>query len=506
MNEIETDLLVIGGGINGTGIAADAALRGLSVVLCEESDLASATSSASSKLVHGGLRYLEQYEFKLVKEALKEREVLLKKAPHLIHPLRFILPHAKHLRPKWMIRIGMFLYDFLAGKMSLPKSGRVSLVNNIKGAGLIDDFKVGFEYSDCRIDDARMVLTNALEAKEAGATVLIPYRCVAVERLNGCHIATLKCQDLSESSDKTVTIKACAVVNAAGPWVADVVHNVLDVRVKSAVKLVKGSHIVVPRLYEGDHAYILQNADGRIVFALPFGFSDEHQNDFTLIGTTDVNFTGDPRGIAISDEERQYLCDLINQYFKHKISVRDIIWDYAGVRPLYDDNTADPSKITREYHLELEDDHGRLPVLSVFGGKITTYRTLSKHVLDKLKPYFPQMGECKTASQPSPGGSAESFADILAAVKSAYPWLENQHAYHLSASYGMLSLTILGQASSYEDLGQHFGFHFYEKEARYLIEHEWCDSMESMLWRRSKLGLWLNANEQDQLKAWLDKV
>ena len=498
-NVIHTDILVIGGGVNGTGVAVDAVLRGLDVTLCEAKDFASATSSASSKLVHGGLRYLEQYEFKLVKEALKEREVLLKKAPHIIHPLRFVLPHAKHLRPVWMIRIGMFLYDFLAGKMSLKKSQKISLVNTLEGENLIDDFSVGFAYSDCRIDDARMTMLNAQQAKAHGAKILMPYQCVEVKKAENSWQAKL----VNDKGDE-VMVLAKAVVNAAGPWVADVIHDVLETSSKSAVRLIKGSHIVVPKLYEGDHAYILQNADGRIVFALPYGFTAEHDNEFTLIGTTDVNYQGDPRDIAISQEETDYLCQLINGYFKSEIAPKDIIWSYAGVRPLYDDHAKDPSKITREYHLELEDDQGKLPVLSIFGGKITTYRTLSKHVVDKLVPFFPEMQACTTDKVATPGGEASSFAEILMKLNATYPWLQDKHSYRLASSYGMQSVDMLKDATSYDDLGICFGYNLYQQEVEYLIEHEWVRDVDALLWRRSKLGLWLKKDEVAQLTQWLE--
>ncbi|WP_395947407.1 glycerol-3-phosphate dehydrogenase [Caedibacter taeniospiralis] len=495
---LQADVLIIGGGINGTGVAVDASLRGLNVVLCEAKDLASATSSASSKLVHGGLRYLEQYEFKLVKEALREREVLLKKAPHIIHPLRFILPHAKHLRPVWMIRIGMFLYDFLAGKMSLQKSQKLSLVGSLEGVGLVDTFKVGFAYSDCRIDDARMAVFNAQQAQENGARVLIPYQCVEVKKQQDQWQARLVSKDAEE-----IIVQAKAVVNAGGPWVANIIGEVLETNSKSAVRLIKGSHIVVPKLYEGDHAYILQNEDGRIVFALPYGFVDEHQNEFTLIGTTDVDYQGDPREIKISPLELTYLCELINGYFKKQISAQDIVWSYAGVRPLYDDHAKNPSKITREYHLELEDSAGKLPLLSIFGGKITTYRTLSKHVVDKLVPYFPTMKACTTNTVATPGGEAGSFSEILLKVTTSYPWLQSKHAYRLASSYGMQSFDVLKEAQNYDDLGICFGYNLYQQEVEYLVKHEWVRDIDSLLWRRSKLGLWLKKDEVKHLGNWL---
>ena len=497
---IQTDLLVIGGGINGTGVAVDATLRGLNVVLCEAKDLASATSSASSKLVHGGLRYLEQYEFKLVKEALREREVLLKKAPHIIHPLRFVLPHAKHLRPVWMIRIGMFLYDFLAGKMSLKKSQKISLMGTLMGEALINDFKVGFAYSDCRIDDARMTVFNAQQAQENGAKILMPYQCIDVKKQNSIWLAKL-----INPQGIEIQVEAKAVVNAAGPWVAKVIHDVLETNSKSAVRLIKGSHIVVPKLYEGDHAYILQNADGRIVFALPYGFVSAHDNEFTLIGTTDVNYQGDPRDVEINDDEVSYLCTLINGYFKKQISAKSIIWRYAGVRPLYDDQVKNLSKITREYHLELEDEDGKLPALSIFGGKITTYRTLSKHVVDKLIPYFPHMKPCITQKVSTTGGESGSFGDILTKINQIYPWLEAKHAYRFASSYGMKTLNVLSQAKSYAELGEYFGYNIYQQEVEYLVKHEWVQDMEALLWRRTKLGLWLKQEEIKKLEHFLEQ-
>lgn len=495
---VYTDLLVIGGGINGTGVAVDASLRGLDVVLCESEDLASSTSSASSKLVHGGLRYLEQYEFKLVREALKEREVLLKKAPHIIHPLQFILPHDKHLRPIWMIRAGMFLYDLLAGKMSLKRSKKVSLINTVEGNGLIDDFQVGFAYSDCRIDDSRMTMLNAQQAKSKGAKILMPYTCIQVKKQQDCWQATL-----SHRNGSQILVVAKAIVNAAGPWVANIIQNVLETKSKSAVKLVKGSHIVVPKIYDGNHAYILQNKDGRIVFALPYGFISKNENEFTLIGTTDVNYKNDPRNIKISNDEICYMCNLINGYFKKKISSESIVWAYSGARPLYDNSEKDPSKITREYHLELEDKDGKLPVISIFGGKITTYRTLSKHVVDKLEKYFPKMTSCTTQDIFMPGGNAVSFDEILEKIGHSYCWLQEKHIYRLASCYGMQSFTLLGNAKKYADLGKFFGYNLYQREVEYLVDNEWVNDIEALIWRRTKLGLWLNKDEIKSLENWL---
>lgn len=501
--EINTDILVIGGGINGTGIAVDAQLRGLNVVLCESNDLASATSSASSKLVHGGLRYLEQYEFKLVKEALKERDVLLKKAPHIIHPLEFILPHAKHLRSKFLIRIGLFLYDFLAGKSSLKRSKKISLMNTKVGSALIDEYKTGFSYSDCRIDDSRMVIFNAMQAKEHGAKILIPYRCVDAKRIdNKWQIKLIN----NINKQDTILVHAKAIVNAGGPWVANIIEEVIHKKSKYGIKLIKGSHFVIPKLYDGDHAYILQNKDGRIVFAIPYGFIAEDINEFTLIGTTDVNYKGSIRDIEINKEEIDYLCKLINNYFKHSINSKDIVWSYSGVRALYDDNSDNPSKITREYYLDLNDENGKLPILSVFGGKVTTYRTLSKNVVDKLKPYFYNMKNCITDTISTIGaGDEKSFKDILNNINNNYPWLDNKHSYRLASSYGMNTFNILNDAKSYNDLGMFFGYNLYEKEVNYLLNEEWVTNIDTLIWNRSKLGLWMSHKEINVLKEWLLK-
>jgi glycerol-3-phosphate dehydrogenase len=498
MSELETDLLVIGGGINGTGIALDAQGRGLETILCEANDLASATSSASSKLVHGGLRYLEQYEFKLVREALKEREVLLAKAPHIIQPLTFVLPHAKHLRPAWMIRIGMFLYDHLAKLKSLKKSKKISLKNSAEGQPLQDQYKVGFTYSDCRIDDARMVVLNAIQAQEKGAKILVNTKCVSAVRTNDGWHAVL------ENESGQVKIKCKAIVNAAGPWVAEVIHETLETNSKSHVKLIKGSHFVVPKLYEGTHAYILQNKDNRIVFALPYGFTDTEQNEFTVIGTTDVNYKGDPRSVKISDEEVDYLCELISEYFKKPINKSTILWDWAGVRPLFDDDSVDPSKVTREYMFEVEDNDGKYPVLSIFGGKITTYRTLSEGAVDKLHKYFPSMQKCTTKHESVPGGELSSQQEITDQLQKSYPWLQSGLLYRYAVTYGLRVNKFLEGIISYEGLGDCFGYNLYEKELEYLYNEEWATTLESIITRRTKLILWLTDQEKNKIKNWLE--
>lgn len=488
------DLVVIGGGINGSGIACDAQGRGLDVVLCEAKDFASGTSWASSKLVHGGLRYLEQYEFKMVREALREREVLLNKAPHLIQPLKFVLPHHQHLRSQWMIRAGIFLYDFLAGKMKLEKSRKLDLTKQPEGLALKTDFKTGFSYSDCRIDDARMVLANIKHAESLGARVYPQTECVSAKRHKSYWVVTMR-----QPQREEFTVHAKGIVNAGGPWVAQMLHHVLESDSASDVRLIKGSHIVVPRLYEGDHAYILQNKDNRIVFTIPYGFVDQHTNQYTLIGTTDVNYQGDPRDVSISEYEKDYLCDVVNEYFKNPITKASIIWSYAGVRPLYADQSDDPSKNTREYQFELENAYGELPVLSVFGGKVTTFRTLSEKAMNRLKPYFDQMGGDWTANVKTPGGDADSLSELLNDIKRKYPWLEPHHAYRLAVSYGSETNQVLGKASAYYELGEHIGHDFYEQELAYMVQHEHAYDTHGVLWLRSKLGLWLDEKAKNRV-------
>lgn len=501
MKSIQADLLVIGGGINGSGIAADAAGRGLKVVLCEAEDLASGTSSWSSKLIHGGLRYLEQYEFKLVREALKERQVLLNKLPHLVHPLSFILPHDKHLRPSWMIRMGLFLYDTLGGKQSLQKSRQLDFNTSAYGKPLKKSFTKGFIYSDCRVDDARLVTLNAMTARDHGAQIFTRTPCVATKRLSDHWEATLK-----PKNGEAFMVAAKAIVNAGGPWVSEILHQVMDTQSKAKVNLVKGSHFVVPKLYDGDYAYILQNTDNRIIFTIPYEFEGMHENTLTLIGTTDLEYTGDLRDIKISDSEVDYLCKVVNYYFEKPLHKEDIVWSYAGVRPLFDDSADNLSKVTREYHLELEDQQGNTPLLSVFGGKITTFRTLSEHVLSKLKKYFPRMTAPWTATAKMPGGDITTLEDFYGQLKKDYPFLSEKHAYRLASSYGSLALLFLKDCRCLEDLGQHFGATLYEKEINYLLEYEWAQTAEDILWRRSKLGLLLSKEDVHKLEDYLRSI
>ena len=393
MDHYETDLLIIGGGINGTGIAADAAGRGLSVMLCEQGDLASATSSASTKLIHGGLRYLEQFEFKLVHDALKEREILLKKAPHLIHPLAFILPYKKQLRPAWLLQIGLFFYDHLARRLTLPRSQKLNLRQSIEGKPLKKEYETGFRYYDCFCDDARLVIANAQAARDHGATIVTRTRCINTARHKDSWQVEL--EDLQNNTK--ITVSAKAVINATGPWVNQTLKTIFDLKPASEIQLVKGSHIVVPKLYDGDHAYILQASDQRVVFTIPF------QQQFTLVGTTDVALHHDPTTAKITEEEITYLCQVVNDYFHSAIDPNKIIWSYAGVRPLYGLSSTTPSKISRDYHFEMIDHDHQTPLLSIYGGKITTFRTLAEHALEKLKPYFSNMKESWTATAVLPG-------------------------------------------------------------------------------------------------------
>lgn len=494
MTETQIDLFIIGGGINGAGIAADAAGRGLSVMLCESHDLASGTSSASSKLIHGGLRYLEQYEFKLVKKALHEREVLLSKAPHIITPMEFVLPHDKHLRPAWMLRAGLFLYDNLAKRKTLPASRKINLEKDKEGAALKPHFKVGFSYADCWVNDARLVVLNAKAAEDKGAVILVRTACIKAVRVDGAWEVTTKERD----SGIEKTIRAKALVNAAGPWVGQVISDVVETKTKHHIKMVKGSHIVIPKLYDGDHAYILQNADGRIVFAIPY------ESNFTLIGTTDMNYTADPRNVSIHESEKEYLCKIIGTYFNKSITLDDIVWDYSGIRPLYDDEKDDLAKVTRDYRFEIEDHEGQAPLLSIFGGKITTYRVLAENAISKLSRYFPQATGEWTATSPLPGGDIQgSLSDFLESMSVKYPWLPRAMLDRMSFAYGTLIEKILEGTEKLEDLGKSFEGVLTEKEAKYLVDFEWARSADDILWRRSKLGLHTSKETQAELQDWV---
>jgi glycerol-3-phosphate dehydrogenase len=474
------DLLVVGGGINGAGIARDAAGRGLKVLLVEQSDLASGTSSASSKLVHGGLRYLEQYEFRLVRESLAEREVLLRLAPHIIRPLRFVLPHDAGLRPAWMIRAGLFLYDHLASRSRLPGSRGLDLRRDPAGAPLKDVFRRGFAYSDCWVDDSRLVVLNAVDAAERGATIRTRCRFVGATPGAGHWTATVR-----RESGQVKTVAARVLVNAAGPWVEEVLRQGLGRSGPRRLRLVKGSHIVVPRLHAGEHAYILQNPDRRIVFVIPF---EQH---FSLIGTTDAFFEGDPGRIAIDAAETAYLCEAASRFLTAPVRPEHVVWSYAGVRPLYDDAASDPSTMTRDYAFDILAGKGQPPVLSVFGGKITTYRRLAEHALAKLEPFLPRLGSAWTAQASLPGGDIPD-GDIEALCADFHrqrPWLPPALARRLAHSYGTRADVVLGGAARLQDLGRDLGAGLTEREVEYLVRNEWARTPEDILWRRGRLGL-----------------
>lgn len=491
------DLLVVGGGINGTGIARDAAGRGLSVVLCEQDDLAQHTSSASSKLIHGGLRYLEYYEFRLVREALIEREVLLEAAPHIIWPLRFILPHSPEQRPAWMIRLGLFLYDHLGGRKRLPGSASVDLKHDPVAAPLMPSVRHAFSYADCWVEDARLVVLNAMDAAERGAEILTRTRCTEARRENGFWHARLA----SNRGVPARSIKARALVNAAGPWVSDFLGKRLNLPSASGVRLVKGSHLVVKKLFDHDSPYILQNPDGRIVFVIPY------EQDYSLIGTTDQEFKGDPADIAIEEDEIDYLLNSVNRYFFNKVKRNQIVWSYAGVRPLYDDAKGSASAVTRDYVFDLDAPADEAPLLSVFGGKLTTYRKLAEHALEKLQPAMDFKGKPWTAGSHLPGGDIDD-ADIAAFIKKArekWPWLPEKLARRYAKAYGTRIARLIDGANSLDDLGQHLGDDLYEAEVTYLMRAEWALTDEDILWRRSKLGLHLTDQTQARLRAWLGR-
>ncbi|RGP41344.1 Glycerol-3-phosphate dehydrogenase [Altererythrobacter insulae] len=482
------DLLVIGGGINGAGIARDAAGRGLRVLLVEKDDLGSHTSSASTKLVHGGLRYLEHFEFRLVRESLIERERLLNIAPHIIWPLRFVLPHDEGLRPKWMLRLGLYLYDNLGGRKLLPPTRSVDLKTHPHAQILEDRLARGWEYSDCWVEDARLVALNCQDAKERGADIRTRTECVGLERNEDHWSATL------QSEGGTAKVSAKIVVNAAGPWVDQVLGTAHNGRNYSNLRLVKGSHLIFPKLYEGSHAYIFQNKDNRIVFAIPY------EREYTLVGTTDVLFKDDPNTVEISDEEKTYICDAINEYLRQDVTPSDAVWDYAGVRPLYDDHRSVNSTVTRDYVFDLDEDGGA-PILSIFGGKITTYRKLAEHALVKLGL---AEGESWTGSTALPGGNIDParFDTFFAESMSKFPWFGPEGVRRLCRAYGTNIDAILGKANGLEDLGEHFGSDLYEAELRYLVENEFALSAEDVLWRRSKLGLHLDKAASDRVSAW----
>jgi glycerol-3-phosphate dehydrogenase len=494
--ELSTDLLIIGGGINGVGIARDAAGRGHKVILVEQDDLACATSSASTKLIHGGLRYLETFEFRLVREALVERERLLAIAPHIIRPMQFVLPHAEGLRPRWQIRIGLFLYDHIGGRRQLPSSRGVRIAGSNFGTSLIESIRHGFAYSDCWVDDSRLVVLNAVDAAERGARIMTRTKFIGATRVGKKWEAQVR----DAASEATQTINARAIVNATGPWVEQILGAVPDARSTSQVRLVKGSHIVVPRIYDGAHAFMLQNPDGRIVFTIPY------EDSFTLVGTTDVPVEGDPTRPSITSQEIDYLCQTVNRYFRHPLSPADVRWSFAGIRPLSDDEETNASKVTRDYKLELNGERAEAPLLSVFGGKITTYRRLAESALSKLHPHIEGPKQTWTDRAALPGGDIPrgDFASFLAGVKRRWPFLPDAMANRLSRAYGTRISNLLGAAKHMDDLGRHFGAGLTSAELEYLQTHEWAQSAEDVLWRRTKVGLHMAKEERDEITRLLD--
>lgn len=491
------DLLVVGGGVNGCGIARDAAGRGYSVVLAEMGDLASGTSSTSSKLIHGGLRYLEHHEFRLVREALREREVLLHIAPHVIRPARFVIPVRKGMRPAWLIRLGLFLYDTIGGRSTLGRCRSVSLRESPAGRPLKADLVRGFEYSDRYTDDARLVVLNAMDAALRGARIMTRTRFLCAEADAGQWLATLEDVETGE----TRAVRARMIINAAGPWAGTVRDLAGVANSPERLRLVKGSHIVIRRKYEGRQAYVFQNLDRRIVFAIPF------EDDFTLIGTTDEDFSGDPHEAGISDGEIRYLCETASAYFSRPVVPSDIVWSFAGVRPLYDDGSSRAQDATRDYVLKVE-RHRAAPLLNVFGGKITTYRRLAEAALDLVGGEIGSMGEAWTAAAPLPGGDFPAVRRevLVASLGEEFPFLSPSHARRLVRQYGTLAQDVLGNARQIEDLGRHFGASLYECELRYLAAREWARTADDVLWRRTKLGLRLDAREQAEVACFMESL
>ena len=493
--QTQVDLLIIGGGINGAGIARDAAGRGLSVALCEQGDIAGATSSASSKLIHGGLRYLETGEFRLVHESLSERQTLLRIAPHLMQPLRFVIPHTPQLRPAWMIRLGLMFYDFLAGRHTLPSSQTVDLTTSAYGEALQTDYAKGFVYSDVQTDDARLVIHNLRDAAERGAMIFTYTRLISAHREDAVWHAHLE----NTRTNQQITLAARALVNAAGIAVAALRNVLQSSEQQLGLRWVKGSHIVVPRLYAGNHAYTLQNTDRRIIFLIPW------QQNYTLIGTTDIELSEQGnkfQPVQISAEEIAYLCAAVNRYTKKQIHPGDVIWQFSGVRALFDDGKDNASVVTRDYRLQLDDGAGKAPLLSVFGGKLTTYRRLAEHVMEKLQPWFPASGQPWTAHSPLPGGDCP-LAETISHLQTSHPNLPPILLEQLARRHGSRALTLLGDVRETKDLGLDFGGGLYEIEVAHFLAHEWAHEAEDILWRRTKAGLDMTVEQCVRFGDWL---
>ena len=507
----DCDLFIVGGGINGCGIARDAAGRGMKVKLAEMGDLGSATSSASTKLFHGGLRYLEHFEFRLVRESLIEREVLLSAMPHISWPLRFVLPYdpgdkrsrlaaivpAKgHRRPAWMLKMGLFLYDHLGGRKILPGSNSLDLTASQEGSPLNSRFEFGFEYSDCWVNDSRLVALNARDAWERGAVIMVRTKVESGQRNDGRWLIKTR-----NTSTGEINVHASrAVVNAGGPWVAEVHRDALGLQTASKVRLVRGSHIVTPRLYDHDKCYILLGDDGRVVFTIPY------ENDFTLIGTTDAEHGNPDVPPECTIEERNYLIDIVNRSFLRPIAPDDVVWSYSGVRPLHDDGAGSASAVTRDYSLEVDERDGA-PALSVFGGKITTYRRLAENAVDRLSAHFPGLQGKWTAGVPLPGGDfpVDGFANLVSELCKEHPFLLPSQATRLARAYGTDSRAMLDGSRCHEDLGKRFGDQLTVKEVAWMIEREFARTAEDILWRRSKLGLTMSKVDQEALDRFISE-
>ncbi|MBO9445338.1 glycerol-3-phosphate dehydrogenase [Ruegeria sp. R14_0] len=512
-----TDLFIIGGGINGCGIARDAAGRGLSVTLAEMNDLASATSSASTKLFHGGLRYLEYFEFRLVREALIERETLLRAMPHISWPMRFVLPYHKDMRfdsetptsrllstvmpwmhgqrPAWLIRLGLFMYDHLGGRKILPGTSALSLSREPEGAPLQDKFQTAYEYSDCWIEDSRLVVLNARDAEARGAEILVQTEVLSAERVDDLWQVTIR----DRQSDETRVVQARMLINAGGPWVGDIIQTKIRVNSREGVRLVRGSHIVTRKLYDHDKCYFFQGEDGRIIFAIPY------ERDFTLIGTTDQDHPNPEEPPVCTEAEQDYLCAFASKYFENPITRDDIVWTYSGVRPLYDDGASSATAATRDYTLKV-DAQGGAPVLNVFGGKITTYRRLAESALDKVAEHFPNLPGPWTAGVALPGGDfpVDGVQDLVEGLLSAYPFLDRAWAERLVRAYGTEAKTMLGDAGTAADLGEDFGATLTARELAWLIEKEFARTAEDVVWRRNKMGLRLSQEQIAHIQAWMD--
>lgn len=489
------DIFIVGGGINGCGIARDAVGRGYSVALCEMGDLANGTSSGSTKLVHGGLRYLEHYEFRLVQKALSEREVLWANAPHIIWPLRFVLPHHSGLRPAWFLRLGLFLYDYIGGRKKLPTTKTLDLKSAPVGKPLKPLFSKGFEYSDCWVNDSRLVVLNAADAAARGAQIETRTKCLSAMRENGIwHIET---ENTLTGEKQTRT--ANLIVNAAGPWVDDLLRSAVHHNEAHNVRLVQGSHIVVPKIFDHDKCYIFQNKDDRIIFAIPY------EQKYTLIGTTDQDYDGDPGEVTITEDEISYLCNAASEYFTKPVEKEDVVWTYSAVRPLFDDGASKAQEATRDYVLRQDGEKGNGPLINIFGGKITTYRRLAEAALDIIEENLGKRQPAWTLDAPFPGGDfpIDGFDTLLEKIRSDYPFLGEKHSERLVRAYGTCTYEVLGNAKAEEELGQVFCEDLTEREAVYLMDKEWARTADDILWRRSKLGIGASPDQISALETWM---